>query len=465
MSNRRQFIRRIGGLAAAITTSSLADLAARERYEMLELQRGKAYSANDKIRVGVVGMGIIGVRNTRTFLELPGVELAAVCDLYTGRLERSKELYGKQLFTTKDYRELLVRPDIDAIIVCTSDNWHDRISIDAMRAGKAVYCEKPLVHQLSQGSELMRVQKETGALLQVGSQRVSSIVYAKAKELYKAGEIGQLNSVEAAFDRQSVLGAWKYTMPPDASPDTVDWQRFVRGKDKSSFDPKKFFWWRNYREYGTGVAGDLFVHLLSGLHFLTDSLGPSRIFATGDLCYWKDGRNVPDVMTAVLEYPESPQHKAFQVTLRVNLMSGMGDTATTRFVGTEGVIDFGWTDFTIKRSKIPVAPGYGGWDSFETYPLSTQERIRKQYDATYSQADRQAPALSDLRYAAPDGYSDSKDHFASFFAAVRKEMPVVEDATFGFRAAAPCLACNESYFREKVIHWDPVQMREKNGRG
>ncbi|MFM8371393.1 MAG: Gfo/Idh/MocA family protein, partial [Bacteroidota bacterium] len=159
MSNRRQFIRRLGGLAAAITTSSLTDLAARERYEMLELHRRKIYSASDRIRVGVIGMGIIGVRNTRTFLELPGVELAAVCDLYTGRLERAKELYGKQLFTTKDYRELLVRPDIDAIIVCTSDNWHDRISMDAMRAGKAVYCEKPLVHQLSQGSELMRVQK------------------------------------------------------------------------------------------------------------------------------------------------------------------------------------------------------------------------------------------------------------------------------------------------------------------
>jgi hypothetical protein len=170
-------------------------------------------------------------------------------------------------------------------------------------------------------------------------------------------------------------------------------------------------------------------------------------------------------MTAVLEYPESPQHKAFQVTLRVNLMSGMGDTATTRFVGTEGVMDFGWTDFTVKRSKIPVAPGYGGWDSFETYPTSMQERIRKQYDATYSQADRQAPTLSDLRYAAPEGYSDSKDHFASFFAAVRKEMPVVEDAAFGFRAAAPCLACNESYFRRKAVHWDPVQMKEKNVRG
>ncbi|HAK10855.1 MAG TPA: oxidoreductase [Chitinophagaceae bacterium] len=459
MSNRRDFIRNLGGSAIAITAASLQDLAARERQEILLESAQRNYTANDHIRVAVIGFGIIGYRNTQTFMQLPGVELAAICDLYDGRLARAKELYGQSLITTRDYRELINRKDIDAIIVCTSDNWHDAISIDAMRAGKAVYCEKPVVHQLHQGQALLKVQQETGALLQVGSQRVSSIAYAKAKELYQAGEIGQLNSVEAAFDRQSVLGAWKYTMPTDASPETVDWKRYQRGKQQDTFDAKKFFWWRNYKEYGTGVAGDLFVHLLSGLHFLTESLGPSRIFATGDLCYWKDGRNVPDVMTAVLEYPDTPQHKAFQVTLRVNLISGMGDTATTRFVGTEGVLNFGWNDFTIQRSKMPKAPGLGGWDSLDTYPAVMQAQIRKEYDARFSAEDKAAPVLSPIRYAAPAGYSDSKDHFANFFASVRKQLPVVEDAAFGFRAAAPCLACNESYFQQKVIYWDPQQMQ------
>jgi predicted dehydrogenase len=459
MANRRDFIRKIGGSAIAITAASLQDLAARARQEVLLEASQQEYAANDRIRVAVIGMGIIGFRNVQTFLQLPGIELAAVCDLYDGRLQRARELYGDAVITTKDYRELISRKDIDAVIVCTSDNWHDAISIDAMRAGKAVYCEKPVVHKLDQGQALLKVQKETGALLQVGSQRVSSIAYAKAKELYKAGEIGQLNSVEAAFDRQSVLGAWKYTMPTDASAQTVDWKRYQRGKQQDSFDAKKFFWWRNYKEYGTGVAGDLFVHLLSGLHFLTDSFGPSRIFATGDLCYWKDGRNVPDVMTAVLEYPDTPQHKAFQVTLRVNLISGMGDTATTKFVGTEGVLNFGWNDFTINRSKMPKAPGLGGWDSLDTYPAAMQAQIRKEYDARFSAEDKTAASLSPIRYAAPAGYSDSKDHFANFFAAVRKQLPVIEDSAFGFRAAAPCLACNESYFQRKVIYWDPQQMQ------
>ena len=151
MSNRRDFIRNLGGSAIAITAASLQDLAARERQEILLESAQRHYTANDRIRVAVIGFGIIGFRNAQTFMQLPGIELAAVCDLYDGRLARAKELYGQSLITTRDYRELINRKDIDAIIVCTSDNWHDAISIDAMRAGKAVYCEKPVVHQLQQG--------------------------------------------------------------------------------------------------------------------------------------------------------------------------------------------------------------------------------------------------------------------------------------------------------------------------
>lgn len=461
-TSRRKFIHQLGGSVVMLTAGSLHSFAAQEEQEKRTLQSEKKITANDTIRVGVIGMGIMGFRDTQTLLKVPGVELVACCDLYTGRLQRARELYGGQLFITKDYREILNRKDIDAVIVCTGDHWHQRITIDAMRKGKAVYCEKPVVHHLSEGHELIKVQKETNAILQVGSQRVSSIAYAKAKELYKAGEIGQLNSVEASFDRQSALGAWKYTIPPDASLQTVDWDRYQENVAKHPFDEKRFFWWRNYREYGTGVAGDLFVHLLSGLHFLTDSKGPSKIFSIGDLCYWKDGRDVPDVMSAVLKYPETKEHQAFQVTLRVNLVSGQGDKAVTKFVGTEGVIDFGWNDFTIRRSKMSKAPGYGGWDSFDTYPAAMQKQLATHYNQEYSTTDQQVPKLSDLKYATPAGYSDSYDHFINFFESVRTKKPVVEDVEFGFRAAAPCLACNESYFQQKVIYWDAEKMLLKS---
>jgi len=461
MSSRRKFIKQLSAASVALPLASLANNKAVRQTIPWE----NKITSNDKINVGIIGFGIIGSRNAKTLLQLPGIQLVAVCDLYKGRLDRAKELYGQQLFTTQNYEQVLSRSDIDAVVICTSDQWHDRISIDAMKKGKAVYCEKPMVHQLNQGWEVIKVQQQTKAIFQVGSQRVSSIAYAKAKELYKAGEIGQLNCIEASFDRHTALGAWQYTMPLDASEQTIAWKKYLKTNPDTPFDAKRFFWWRNYKEYGTGVAGDLFVHLVSGIHFLTDSKGPSRIFATGNLGYWKDGRNVPDVMTGVMEYAATKEHPAFQVLLKVNLASGAEkvESGKVKFYGSEGVIDFGWNDFTIRRNKFSKAPNIGGWDALDTYTVAAQKEIMEQYNKKFSEAERTAPDLSAITYAAPDGYDDRYDHFVHFFESVRTKKPVVEDATFGFRAAAPCLACNESYFQKKVINWDAIKMVVKHG--
>lgn len=459
MSSRRKFLREFGSIAVLTSAGAWKAIGNEEAVEQRMLLAENKISANNTIRVACIGFGIMGLNNIRTIQKIPGIELAAVCDLYKGRLQRAKELYGNQLFVAQDYREVLDRKDIDAVIVATSDHWHDRISIDAMKKGKAVYCEKPMIHQLNEGTAMVNAQRETKAILQVGSQRVSSVAFAKAKELYKAGEIGAINCIEACYDRQSAKGAWQYTMPTDASLDTIAWDKYQGDAPKQAFDPKRFFWWRNYKDYGTGVAGDLFVHLLSGVHFVTDSNGPRKIFATGQLSYWKDGRDVPDVMTAIMDYPEVQQHPAFQVMLRVNFISGQGSKGQTKFIGSEGVIDFTGNGFVIRHSKMPKAPGYGGWDSFETYPEAMQKEIASQYDQQYTKDDRTVSQAKDISYQAPEGYSDSVDHFINFFEAMRSGKPVVEDAAFGFRAAAPCLACNDSYFKKRVIEWDPEKMR------
>jgi predicted dehydrogenase len=460
-SDRRKFIKQLGG-SMLLTSASFSSFAAMENHERRILEAQKPYSANDKIRIATIGMGIMGFNDTRAALSCPGVELVAVCDLYQGRLQRAKEVYGNNIFTTVDYQEILDRKDIDAVIIATSDNWHSVIAIDAMRKGKAVYSEKPMVHYLSEGLGEIKVQQETKAVFQVGSQRISSVAFQKAKELYKSGAIGQINSVEASFNRQSALGAWQYTIPLDAGPQTVAWDRYqANERHKQPYDSNRFFRWRNYREYGTGVAGDLFVHLLTGIHFLTDSKGPDKIFSIGGTYYWKDGRNVPDVMSAVIAYPETAEHPAFQATLRVNFISGEGERTSTKIIGSEGVIDlFGEGDgFTIHKNKLPVAPGIGGWDSLMTYPEAMQKSIVDAYNTKYSAADQQRPQLSPVTYSSPQGYNASNDHFANFMDAIRTGKPVVEDAVFGFRAAAPALSCNESYFQNKVIHWDPVNMK------
>lgn len=460
-TDRRKFLKHLG-TSVLLTSASLTSLAAKEENEVRIMRDEKRVTPNDKIRIATIGMGIMGFNDTNAALSVPGVEMVAACDLYKGRLAHAKEVYGKSLFTTMDHREILDRKDIDAIIIATSDNWHSQIAIDAMKKGKAVYSEKPMIHKISQGLEEISVQKETKAVFQVGSQRVSSIAYRKAKEMYDSGAIGKINSIEASFNRQSALGAWQYTIPTDGNIQNVDWARYQSNADvKQDFDPNRFFRWRNYREYGTGVAGDLFVHLLSGIHFITGSKGPESIYSIGDLAYWKDGRNVPDVMSAVVRYGETKEHPAFQVTLRVNFISGEGDKTTTKIVGSEGVMDIGGEGeaFTIHQNKMPEAPGIGGWDSYFTYTESEQKKLMDDYNKRWTKAQQQTPQFQPINYRAPEGYNASNDHFANFMESVRTGKPVVEDAVFGFRAAAPALACNDSYFQNKLIHWDAENMK------
>jgi predicted dehydrogenase len=457
-TSRRKFIKNLGGTAVLLSAGSLSGFS-RQIMEEHIIAYDRKFSANDTIRIAGIGMGIMGNVDIDTALKVPGVELVAACDLYTGRLARVKEKYGKDVFTTQDYREILNRKDIDAVVIATSDNWHSRIATEAMNSGKAVYCEKPMVHLLGEGPGVIETQNKTKKTMQVGSQRVSSIVYRKAKELYKSGAIGQLNSIEASFDRQDALGAWEYTMPTDGSPQTVDWDRYIAGTPDIAWDPKKFFWWRNYRDFGTGVAGDLFVHLLSGIHLVTDSMGPDTIYANGQIAYWKDGRDVPDIMIAALNYPETKEHPCFQVALRVNFISGNGEKSMTRFIGSEGIIEMNGNGFVISNSIMSKAPGIGGWDAYGTYPEAMQKELLENYNRKYSSADQKRPEKPETRYTAPEGYDEHLEHFANFFEGVRNNKPVVEDPVFGYRACAPCLACNDSYFQKKIINWDPVNMK------
>jgi predicted dehydrogenase len=463
-SSRRKFLQQIGGSALLLSTGSGAVLARGQAREQ-RLENRRKFNANDQIQIAVIGLGIMGNNDARTSLKVPGVKIIAACDLYRGRLVRAKELYGSDLFTTPDYREILQRKDIDAVVIATSDNWHSRISTDALNSGKSVYCEKPMVHYIHEGQGVIDAQRKAGKTMQIGSQRVSSIAYAKARELFLAGEIGQLSCIEANFDRQDALGAWEYTMPTDGSPQTVDWERYISGTRHEPYDAKKFFWWRNYRDFGTGVAGDLFVHLLSGIHVITGSQGPEKIMSSGQLCYWKDGRDVPDVMTSIMQYPTTANLPAFEVMLRVNFISGNGETSTVRFIGSEGVLEMGYRGFTITHHKMSKAPGIGGWDALETYPQAMQDELRKAYQAKYSVDDQRVQTSPVTIYRNPDGYDEDLEHHLHFYDGVRTGKPVTEDPSFGFRAAAPCLAANESYFQQKIMYWDPVHMKLLPGAG
>ena len=446
-ASRREFLK-IAAAGVAGTASSTHLLAAQQA-------PGPMPSPGDRIQIALIGAGGQGMGDSRTALSVPGVELVAVADVYQGRLDRSKEIWGGGLFTTRDYREVLARPDVDAVIIATPDHWHAQMAIDAMKAGKDVYLEKPMIQDVGEGPRVIAAARETGRILQVGSQRVSSIIYAKARELFTSGAIGELNFVEAWWHRNSAMGAWQYTIPPDATPETVDWDRFLGDAPKRPFEPIRLFRWRNYRDYGTGIPGDLFVHLFSGIHYVLDSLGPTRIMASGGLRYWHDGRDVPDVVVGVYDYPKTESHPAFTMMLKVNFADGGGGEGHQfRFAGPDGIIMIGGSGVTLARQDRPKDPGM----SAGTFTTALQEQIRREHRERHPEETGMRPRVETV-YSAPAGYSDTYDHFRNFFDAVRSRRPVVEDAAFGYRAAGPAVLTNTSYFEQRPIGWNPSAMR------
>ncbi len=459
-TSRRDFIR----LAAASTVAAGVAPAVLRRGQAETLQPPPApVSPADTIRIATIGMGIIGFIDTQTALRVPGTELVAAADCYTGRLTRTKEVFGAQVETTRDYREILARTDVDAVLLCVPDHWHAQMAVEAMEAGKAVYCEKPMVHDVEEGPRIIETQRRTGAVFQVGSQYASSILYAKAQALYEAGAIGQVNMVEAAYNRNSAIGAWQYSIPLDASPETIDWDRFLGKAPRRPFDAKRFFQWRGYWDYGTGVAGDLFVHLFTGIHRTLGAIGPTRIAAMGGLRLWKDGRDAPDVILGLYDYPETDHHASFTLALQCNFADGGGGGQTFRFIGDEGVMTVTGRSLTLSRSprrRPPDEAVFEGYNSVRTFSEEQQKAFIEAYRKAHPTPDP-AETIETSEFRVPDGYDDRFDHFTYFFASMREGKPVYEDAVFGYRAAAPPLLSNRSYVEDRLYHWDPVAMQVK----
>jgi predicted dehydrogenase len=443
---RRDFLKKLGATGAVAALSPLALSQELQAQQILERDLFFPNDSGKEIGIALIGAGIMGVEDTTTALRHANVKLVAVCDLYQGRLDSAKQRWGDHLFLTKDHQEVLKRKDVDVVIIATPDHWHKQISIDALNAGKHVYCEKPMVHSVKEGMDVINAWKKSGKVMLVGSQGVSSLGNEKAKELLAAGAIGDIVYAEGFWARHSPEGAWQYNVPKDGSEKTVDWKRYVSNTSSQNWDPLRFFRWRNYLDYGTGMSGDLFVHLFSSLHFITNSLGPDKISAMGGLRYWKDGREVPDLLLGTFNYPESTEHPGFNLSLRCNFVDGTSGTTYLRIVGTKGSMDVKWEEVVVKMNSNAESD-----DPF----LAEQARLR---GGNEGRAKIVPPR--ETTYAAEKSYKGAHyDHFANLFHAVRNGGTVAEDPVFGFRAAAPALLCNDSYFQNKFIQWDPKNMK------
>jgi predicted dehydrogenase len=219
---RRDFMTLGAGAAAAGVMARAAILEPKTLAALPSRAGGVAPS--DTVRFGIIGTGVEGCSLLEATLSVPGVECVAAADLYDSRHEAAREaLGGKAIDTTREYRRILDRQDLDAVLIATPDHWHRQLVVEACAAGKDVYCEKPMSHSVEDGQAMVEAVQKYRRMCTVGSQRVSSIVYAKAKEIWDSGKLGIVDTIEAAWDRNTDSGAWVYPIAPDAGEQTIDW--------------------------------------------------------------------------------------------------------------------------------------------------------------------------------------------------------------------------------------------------
>jgi predicted dehydrogenase len=436
--SRREFLQTSGTAAGALVAA---------RTVLLDPEpmaaSPKPAPPSDRVRFGIIGIGMQGSGLLGTAITLPGVECVAACDLYDGRQTLAKEIVKPNLPTTRRYQDLLDNKEIDCIIAAVPDHWHKQVVVDTVNAGKDIYCEKPMSHTAAEGFDMAAAQQKTGRIVQIGSQRVSSVIYAKARDMIAKGAIGDINLVEGTLGRNDPTGCWEYPPPPDLSPQTLDWDTWQGTVPKRAFDPLIYARWRCWKEYGTGVAGDLLVHLVSGiLYGLGLNEPPKRAMASGGILRWKDGRNMPDVHASLFEYGNLP------VYTRLNL--GAESPEVVRFQGSKGILEVGEFSMTYSpQTGLDTAPSYYAFG----FPKALREEYFKQWHAEHDPAIGQEPIAEVTTYRGPS-YDDVKPHLWRFFEAVRTRKPVTEDAVFGNNAALACHMANESYFRKTAVSLD-----------
>ena len=404
-------------------------------------------AANDRIQIGVVGCGARSHELMQALLQLPGNQIVGVVDAYKGRVERALDRIGKSATPYKSYEDILADKSIDAVLIATPDHWHRRMCVDAMKAGKDVYCEKPLTYKSSEGVEVQEAARSTKRICQVGSQGVSSELQKKAREMIKAGRLGKVTMIRAAYNRNTASGAWIYPIPPDASVETVDWEMFQGPAAKRPFSLERFFRWRCYEDYSGGISTDLFVHLCTTIHYLMDANAPAKVGALGQLYRWKQSRDVPDTINALLEYPEG-----FAVNLSSTFNNQSSAESSFQFLGTEGTLSIGWGTMTFYPEE---ANEDNRW-IVESWPRRLEQAYWRDPKVRETElvSTRKPRVKNGAEQFKQEGQDPTVSHFANWLESIRTRRPHWEDAAAGHRAAACAHMTNLAAKQHRVVEWD-----------
>lgn len=438
--NRRQFLER-SPLVAAAATAAVRPAAA---------QVNSAVGVSPTpVRLGFLGVGIRGNLLMQAAEGISGVALVAAADCYRGHLDRARELFP-DVATTGDYREVLARDDVDAVVIAAPDHWHLPMLKEALAAGKDAYVEKPMTHRWEDGEAFIAAADESGRVVQVGSQYMSMGCAREAAGMIQGGKLGQVTLVEGKIHRNSSTGAWYYPIPPDASPETVDFQSFLGPAPHREFDLRRFFQWRLFWDYSGGLPTDLFVHLITATHQLMGVQEPESVFAFADTYHWKGYREVPDQMTAMVRYPEG-----FVLKLTSTANNRHPGPVLT-FYGTEGTLEYrgGSFEYFYEPREENFTYATNSW------PEATVERFREAMNLDEGLSPLDGPAeAAPVEYTSPSDEDSTRAHVRDWIEAIRTGRPPIEDVRFGHHAALVGHMCNLSFEAGRPARWNAQARR------
>jgi predicted dehydrogenase len=413
---RREFVKSAAAAGATVT--------------VLRSVKGKALGSNGRINVGLIGAGGRG----RALLDwvmkrgqepATAAQVVAVSDVYGKRLQGAKETAKCDGYL--DYREIIGRKDVDAVIIATPDHWHAPMAIEALEHGKDVYLEKPMTHTVDEARQVHEKVRQTNRVLQVGSQTTSSDQWYKARKAIADGMIGKLIMSQGSYHRNSIGGEWNWAIDPAAGPDRtgadfIDWKMWLGNAPKRSYDADRFFRFRKYWDYSGGIATDLFYHVMAPMNICWgEAQFPYRVVGTGGIYIFKDEREVPDTFMLAADYSQGHSVVLSSSMANETHIPGLirGHEGTIMMVPDgrfEGRVDF----ITVTASRI----------------------VKTKFEEKYGS--------SEVRL----NCEPREDHMQNFLRCVRSREKPVLDALTAYKAMVTIGMSVQSYREGRVLYWD-----------
>lgn len=399
--DRRGFLQTAGAASAGL-------------FAGLQVETAAGFGANDTLNVACIGTGGRCRFLMKSLKEIPNVRIGAVCDIWETHLAEGQKLAASQAIVSREFRELLDRKDIDAVLIGAPDHWHVPMTIAACEAGKDVYVEKPLTHSLKEGELVLKAQQATGKIVQVGTQQRSMPHFQKAREIIRAGEIGEVHKVHLTWNRNQP----RFNKTPlSIDLKTVNWKAFLGNAPDQPFDEYRFRNWRWFWDFGGGILTDLMVHFIDVAHWILDLGHPDSATTIGDHFGAKDVWETPDTIQCLLRYPNLQVY--FEGTF-VNARNG----AMLEFMGSEATL-------YLDRGRYEIHPERKKKIEYSEWVLGTGPRGADFYDK-------------------PDG---EMLHLVNWIECIRSREKPAAPVEAGISAAAAAHLGNIAYHTNQVALW------------